>query len=367
MEIKNLETQVKSHINEFSLNLRKVNRSIAKKSLLLSIPVLLFCSCGGSETENGSMMPSDGQVAAKKQSSNAISQSMPSIMVFPSDAMLLRMGFLEEVENQGMTSYQRNYQEAFIKDPDIKFTIAVIQEQFSKAGFPLEDMEQQLKKIANDNAMDEMTGIARDLRAELLNTVRPDYIIEVDYDLKADAKSRNLNKSLTYSVRCLDAYTTKSVASVSESEAGKEMEQNDVSSIIKAGFANSMSDLKMQITNHYADLLANGVEVTLRVATTNESGIQLDDDCGDDEISEKINTWMKENTVNQSFKMSKNTGTEIYFTSVRIYAQDDNGNKYTAYDFASDLRKAIKNGCSIDVKNKTQSLGDALVVIEGER
>lgn len=363
----NLQNKVKAHINECSVQLRKVNSSTVNK-VLLSIPFLFFCSCGGdSETGNGSMMPSDGQVAAKKQSSNAISQSMPSIMVFPSDAMLLRMGFLNEVENQGMTSYQRNYQEAFIKDPDIKFTIAVIQEQFSKAGFPLEDMEQQLKKITNDNAMDEMTGIARDLRAELLNTVRPDYIIEVDYDLKADSKSRNLNKSLTYSVRCLDAYTTKSVASVSQSEAGKELEQNDVPSIIKADFANSLSDLKMQITNHYADLLANGVEVTLRVATTNESGIQLDDDCGDDEISEKINTWMKENTVNQSFKMSKNTGTEMYFTSVRIYAQDDNGNKYTAYDFASDLRKAIKKGCSLDVKNKTQSLGDALVVIEGER
>jgi hypothetical protein len=332
--------------------------------LLLGISLMIY-SCGSSD--NDSLMPSNEQVAAKKQSSNAISQSMPSIMVFPSDAMLLRMGFLEQVENQGMISYQRNYQEAFIKDPDIKFTIAVIQEQFAKAGFALEDMEQQLKKIANDNAMDEMTGIARDLRAELLNTVRPDYIIEVDYDLKADPKSRNLNKSLTYSVRCLDAYTTKSVASVSQANVGKEMAQNDVPSIIKADFANSLSELKMQITNHYADLLANGVEITLRVATTNESGIQLDDDCGNDEIGEKINKWMKENTVNQSFKMSKNTDTEMYFTSVRIFAQDENGNKYTAYDFASDLRKALNKGCTLDVKNKTQSLGDALVIIQGNK
>lgn len=330
--------------------------------------LILMMSCGSEgNRNNNNLLPTDSEIQSKKRTSNAISQSMPSIMVFPSDAMLLRMGFLDEVENQGMTSYQRNYQEAFIKDPDIKFTIALIQEQFAKAGFPLEDMEQQLKKISNNNAMDEMTGVARDLRTELLNTVRPDYIIEVDYELKADPKSRNLNKSLTYSVRCLDAYTTKSVASVSQSEAGKEMEQNDVPSIIKADFANSLPDFKNQISNHYADLLANGVEVTLRIATTNESGIQLDDDCGDDEISEKINTWMKDNTVNQSFKMSKNTSTEMLFTSVRIYAQDDNGNKYTAYDFASDLRKAIKKGCSLDVKNKTQSLADALVVIEGER
>lgn len=342
-----------------------MKRLIQIKIFLISLVVIT--SCASEDKSPSNLLPSDSKVASKKKSSNAISQSMPSIMVFPSDAMLLRMGFLEEVENQGMTSYQRNYQEAFIKDPDIKFTIAVIQEQFAKAGFPLEDMEQQLKKITNDNAMDEMTGIARDIRAELLNTVRPDYIIEVDYDLQVDPKSRNLNKSLTYSARCLDAYTTKAVASVSKANAGKDMKENDVPSIIKADFADNLSELKMQITDHYADLLANGVEITIRVATTNESGIKLDDDCGSDEIGEKINAWMKENTVNQSFKMAKNTDTEMYFTSVRIYAQDENGNKYTAYDFASDLRKAMRNGCSLNVKNRTQSLGDAFVVIEGER
>lgn len=339
------------------------------KNYIYGISLLLMISCGSDKKEDGNngLMPTNSQIQQNKKNSNAITQSMPSIMVFPSDAMLLRMGFLEEVENQGRTSYQRNYQEAFIKNPDIKFTIAAIQEQFAKVGFPLEDMEQQLKKISNNNAMDEMTGVARDLRAELLNTVRPDYIIEVDYELKSDMNSRNLNKSLTYSVRCLDAYTTKSVASVSIPQAGKDMKENDIPSIIKSDFNKSIPDLENQIINHYADLLANGVEITLRIAVTNESGVKIDDFCGDDEIGEKINTWMKENTVNQSFKMSKNTSTEMYFTSTRIFAQDDNGNKYTAYDFASDLRKDLRRGCSLVVKNKTQSLGDALVLIEGNR
>lgn len=325
----------------------------------------LLSSCGGGNDND--LIPSDNEIKSKKKNLNAITQSMPSIMVFPSDAMLSRMGFLIEIDNQGVTSYQRNYQEAFIKNPDIKFTIAVIQEQFANAGFPLEDMEQNLKKIANENAMDEMTGIVRDLRTELLNTVRPDYIIEVDYNVRIDPKSRNFDKLLTYSVRCIDAYTTKSIASITVADAGKNKNENDISSIIKEDFDKSLSDLKNQITNHYADLLANGVEITLRVATAIESGVKLDDYCGTDEISEKINVWMKANTVRQSFKISKNTSTEMYFTNVRIFAQDDNGNKYTAYDFASDLRKAIRNGCSLNVSNNTQSLGDALIIIDGKK
>jgi hypothetical protein len=286
-------------------------------------------------------------------------------MVFPSDAMMRRMGFLEKVENQGKTGYQRNYQQAFIENEDLKFTIAAIQEQFAKAGFPLEDMEQQLKQIQSNSAMDEMTDVATNLRAEMLNTVRPDYIIEVDYQLKEDVKSRNLNKSLTYSVRCLDVYTSKSIASASQANAGKDMAENDIPSMIKADFSKKIEDLKKQISSHYADILANGVEITCRVVTESGSEVQLDDDCGNGEIGEKINMWMKDNTVNQSFRLSKNTATDLSFTSVRIFAQDDNGYKYTAYDFANDLKNSIEDGCALDLKNKTQGLGDALVIVEG--
>jgi hypothetical protein len=337
------------------------------KIATLLISSLLLWSCNNESKDSNGMMPTESQVESKKQSTNAISQSMPSIIVFPSDAMLSAIGLMKEINNQGVVNYQRDYQTAFIKSPELKFAIAAIEEEFAKVGFPLEDLEQQLKKINNDAAMDEMTDIARDLRAELLNTARPDYIIELDYNLHKDNNSRGGNKALNYTLKCLDVYTTKSVSAITKANAGKDLKENDVASIIKTDIAGEIGAFKDQITGHFADLLANGIEVTLRVATTNEGGVQLDDDCGNEEIGEKINTWMKENTVNQSFKMSKNTSTEMFFTSVRIYAQDENGNKYTAYDFASDLRKSIKNGCSLDVKNKTQSIGDALILIEGTK
>ena len=64
-----------------------------------------------------------------------------------------------------------------------------------------------------------------------------------------------------------------------------------------------------------------------------------------------------------TYKMVKNTGTEMFFTNVRIYTQDESGNSYTAYDFAKDLKKGLKKGCGLDVSNKTQSLGDAFLQI----
>jgi hypothetical protein len=285
-------------------------------------------------------------------------------MVIPSDAMLKRMNCLAEVDNQGVTSYARDYAKSFIKDSELKFVVAEIEGQFSAKGFPLENLEQTLKMIGNNNAMDEMEGVARDLRAELMNTARPDYIVELDYELKQDPKSRNINKTLTYIVKCMDVYTNKSVASVTRANVGKDSESNDVPGLVKEDFSGTIGELSSGITNHFKDLLANGIEITLRLAVLNTSTIALDDDCGDEEIGEKVVTWLKENTVNSSYKMAKNTETEMFFTNVRIFTQDESGNSYTAYDFAKDLKKGLKKGCGLSVTNKTQSLGDAFIQIK---
>jgi hypothetical protein len=345
----------------------KLNFTSALFSLGLSVICAIFTSCSGNNSGNGGLMPSGQQVENAQAGDNALNQSLPTLMIFPSDAMLDRMGLLKSVENQGVTSYQRDYQQAFIKNPDLKFAIAAIQEEFAKIGFAMEDMEQQLKQISNNNAMDEMGDIARDSRSELLNTVRPDYIIELDYDMRSDSKSRNLNKSLNYSIKALDVYTNKAVASLSKANVGIDKKENDVPSLIKGDLPQSINDLKSQITNHFANLLANGVEVTLRIGVTNSSDVKIDDDCGDEELNERINNWLKENTINQSFKMTKNTSTEMFFTNVRIAAKTSDGKKYTAYDFAGELNKALKKGCSLKAKNRTQSLGDAFVVIEGTK
>ena len=117
-------------------------------------------------------------------------------MVIPSDGILQKLGCLTTIDNQGVTSYIRNYNGAFINSTDLKFVIAAIEEEFAKVGYPLENLEQQLKMISNENAIDQADGVTRDIRAGVMNTARPDYIIEVEYEMKIDTKAeiwKNLN------------------------------------------------------------------------------------------------------------------------------------------------------------------------------
>lgn len=344
-----------------------MKRTIILFSLLCAFVFFIGCSKSNDQTGNNSkgMIPTVAESQSSKRESNAISQSLPTLMVIPSDGLLQQIGYLSSIDNQGMTSYVRDYNGALINNSDLKFVIAAIEEEFANVGYPLENLEQQLKMIGNENAMDEAEGIARDLRAELMNTARPDYIIEIEYEMKVDSKSRNLSKSLTYIVKCLDVYTNKAIAAITRADVGKDGDNVDLAPIIKQDFPETIGQLQGTISSHYADQLANGAEVSFRVVVLQESGIAMDDDCGSDEIGEQVINWLKENSINSTYKMVKNTSTEMRFTNVRMYTQDENGNSYTAYDFAKDLKDALEDGCGLDVANKTQSIGDSYLQIEG--
>jgi len=333
----------------------------------LIIVFLVASSCSNENQGGKKMMPTANQIQKSKTETNSISQSLPTIMVIPSDALLNRIGCFTTVNSQGKPSYVRSYDKAFIVNDDLRFIIANIEGAFANIGYPLVNMEQQLKMISNENAMDEMEGIEHNLRAQLINNSRPDFIIEIDYELKTDPKSRNLDKSLTYIVKCLDVFTNKPIGSITRTGIGKGDGINDIPTLIEQDFPESIGQLQVNITSHYADLLANGTEITLRVAVQQQAGVKIDDYCGDEEIGEQIINWLKKNTVNSSYKMVKNTSSEMRFTNIRIFTSDENGNSYTAYDFAKDLKKALYKGCKIDCANRTQSIGDAYLQIKGTR
>lgn len=317
-----------------------------KVKSIAAVLLLLLFSCGTNDKQKRSIT------------------NLPSIMIFPSDALLERISCLKPINNQGVTSYIRDYNSAFIKASDLRFTIASIEQEFVNNGYKLENLEQTLKSITNRNAIDEVTGVAKNLRSQILNTARPDIIIELDYELKDDPNSRNINTTLTYIVKALDVYTNKSIASITRAEIGKESANNSVPSLIKEDFPTANEEFIDQVNAHFEDLNKNGVEITLRVASTESSSVQLDSYCGSEYISEKIVEWIKDNALNSNYKMNKNTSTELNFSSVRINNTDPEGNRFSAYDFAKQLKKGLEKGCDIKVDNKTQSIGDALLIIE---
>ncbi len=320
--------------------------------------IFLMCISGNDKlTENNATQRNETEPV------NVNEQQKPTLMVLPSDALLQRLLCIKTIDNQGVTSYQRDYQKAFIKDSELKFVIADIQSQFIQVGFPLEDLEQSLKSINNELSTDNVSMIQKDSKTLLLNTVHPDIVLEIDYLSVVDGRSRNLKTTLTYSFKAIDSYSNKTIASIQNTGISN---SDGTAKTMKNEIEKNMSTLTDQIRNSFADIVRNGREITLRVSVADGVNFKLTD------VISKENTfdgyiyeWLKNNSFGGSMKRDRATDLELRYKNIRIKTLDKNGQPYTAFDFSNNLIIALKNMFGLKCKNSTQSLSDAFIIIEG--
>lgn len=288
----------------------------------------------------------------------------PTMLVLPSDQLMQRFGCIRTEVSLGKQLQVRDYNSYLLTDPDAKFIIASIQSAFIEFGYPLNDLEQTLKSINNQEMVDEVSGIKKDSKTILLTNARPDIILELDYDMTTDRSSRDYSKSLTYTLRAIDAFSNKVVATI-QAASVKNAKGNTATMMGEAIQKNS-KDFTKQINKHFDDLIANGRDITMRVMIdANESFTMSDESIDGDTYADFILDYMKVNTLMGTYNLQRNTDTEMYFANVRIKTLNDNGTQYSAYDFARELSKALNKECGVKSKNVTQGLGDAMIIIKG--
>ena len=319
------------------------------KFLAILAMVVALASCGGGGTST---------TVDVKQTQK------PTMLVLPSDQLMQRFGCIRTEVSLGNQLQVRDYNSYLLTDPDAKFIIASIQSAFIEFGYPLNDLEQTLKSINEQEMVDEVSGIKKDSKTILLTNARPDIILELDYDMTTDRSSRDYSKSLTYTLRAIDAFSNKVVATIQA--AGVKNAKGNTATMMGEAIQKNSKDFTKQINKHFDDLIANGRDITMRVMIdANESFTMSDESIYGDTYADFILDYMKVNTLMGTYNLQRNTDTEMYFANVRIKTLNDNGTQYSAYDFARELSKALNKECGVKSKNVTQGLGDAMIIIKG--
>ena len=319
------------------------------KFLAILAMVVALASCGGGGTST---------TVDVKQTQK------PTMLVLPSDQLMQRFGCIRTEVSIGKQLQVRDYNSYLLTDPDAKFIIASIQSAFIEFGYPLNDLEQTLKSINDQEMVDEVSGIKKDSKTILLTNARPDIILELDYNMTTDRSSRDYSKSLTYTLRAIDAFSNKVVATIQA--AGVKNAKGNTATMMGEAIQKNSKDFTKQINKHFDDLIANGRDITMRVMIdANESFTMSDESIYGDTYADFILDYMKVNTLMGTYNLQRNTDTEMYFANVRIKTLNDNGTQYSAYDFARELSKALNKECGVKSKNVTQGLGDAMIIIKG--
>ncbi|MBQ7042097.1 MAG: hypothetical protein IJN66_05275 [Muribaculaceae bacterium] len=293
----------------------------------------------------------------------------PTIMVIPADAWCNANGYMMNYENQGNTTRIPDYERAVQEDMDLLNTITKIGELMAERGLPLKDLAASIRSINQATAENEMTtsrtsgaAIAETPLDRLLTRAKADILVELSWRVNTVGPKN----SVTYTLRGLDAYTNKQVAAAQGT--GPASFSAEIPVLIEEAVLENMDNFIGQLQAHFDDLLTNGREVGLEIRMfDNGSGASLEDEFDGMELSEIIDEWVAQNTVNHRYSLSDATEDMMVFEQVRIPLYRENGMPMDTRHFASNLRKYLrKTPYNMTSKLVTKGLGKAILII-GEK
>lgn len=335
------------------------------KITLFTISALFIASCGGNGNNNQSLAEgaSGNMDEYVNGDVNAIQQALPQIMVIPADQTLKNFGALKETTIEGKKFIVRDYKKYLLADDRFPRLASFIQDAFNKQNYPLADFEQTLKQLDTQAATDMADGLKQDAKTQLLQKAQPDIILEMNYYKSSSLTSHDYkNKNVSYTLTALDAYTNKSIATVTTSNIKGE----STTEIIQNNLSEKLPGLMSDIQKYFSDILTRGREVTVRIVVDEESNVSLQDQSIEgDTYSDWVMDFIKAKTVKGACKMQRNTNNELYFVNVRIPLLQEDGTQYGVYDFTRELQKYLRKNLGLQSTNNSQGLGEVVLTVKG--
>lgn len=292
----------------------------------------------------------------------------PTLMVTPAEVWCFENGYIQTFENQGKQVTVADYEKAFRENSDLLNATTKIGELMAERGFPLKDMNATIRDIYRSSAEDEMTlsssgnSLAETPLERLMNHAKSDILVEISWKINTVGPKR----SLTYTLRGLDSYTNKQIAATQGT--GAQSFSAEVPVLLEEAVVMNMDIFLSQLQAHFDDLAQNGREVSVNVRIfDNASGLDFDSEFDGAVLTDIIDEWMADNTVNHRFNLSDAGPTRLTFEQVRIPLYRENGRPMDTRNFATGLRKFLAGApYNIPSKITTKGLGRVEIIL-GEK
>ncbi len=292
----------------------------------------------------------------------------PTIMVVPSDAYCISKGYVTKFEGESIPDYKKALQ----TDRDLRLVITKMGGMMSDRGFPLKDLEQELKKLDNENAelqliMGKQTGsgIQESPIEQLKRVAKSDIILDLDFSVN----KQGAQQYISFNLRGLDAYTSKQIAGAAGD--GKPSTAATPGLLLEEAVLSYMDEFNGRLTTFFQDMYTNGREIKVTIRKFASLPFDFEEEFDHDgdflELNEIINRWMEDNCVKGQFSRSDNSENVIRYEQVRIpmTTADSRGRERAvdARSFIQGLTRMLgKEPFNIPVKIFQNGLGEVLLV-----
>lgn len=319
------------------------------KKLFLYAAALLICAAA----------PMTANAQAKK----------PTLMVMPAEVWCFENGYTSDFDTQGKKVKIPDYERAYQENSDLLNATTKIGELMSERGFPLKDMSSTIRDINRTSIENDMTTsatsgatLAETPLERLLARAKADILLELAWKVTTVGPKR----SVTYTLRGIDAYTNKQVAAAQGT--GPQSFTAEVPVLLEEAVLEHMDQFISQLQAHFDDLVENGREVAINIRIfDNGSGLSFENEFNGEELTDILDDWMAENTVNHRYSLSDAGETHMAFEQVRIPLYRQNGMPMDTRQFCRQLTKTLaKAPYNIPAKILTKGLG-RIDIILGEK
>jgi len=294
----------------------------------------------------------------------------PTIMVVPSDLWCNQNGYMQEFNNEGKITRVPDYRKALMTDADLKLVISKIGELMAERGFPLKDLEASLKTLESDAAEDAMlmSKDGGELNESPIDKLKKVAKADIWIQMTWTVNTRGPEKSITFNLQGLDAYTDKQIAAASGT--GEPSFSAAFPVLLEEAVLSHLDNFNYQLQTHFDDMFENGREVILRIMTWDTWDYDLEtDEFGDDELGFLIEEWVADNTVKNRFNTTTATENMMLFEQVRIPLYYEKNGQQRAMDtrrWAKGLQDYLKDNFEIEAKVMMKGLGQAQLVLGGK-
>ena len=288
----------------------------------------------------------------------------PSIMVIPSDNWCSLNGFMKSQVINGVEHYEPEYRKALLSSPELKMAISTVNRLMTKQGFNLVDLESTLKTIETEAAENSVTMsssgsmINESPRETLARVARADLIFEMSWHINKIGPQ----SSVQWTLRALDSYSLKEVASAGSTSAksiGVEL-----SVLLEESIASNMPAFLDLLQGYFTQLKTLGREISLEVRIWDNAGFNFESDFEDDELGYFIKQWVKRNAVGGTTTPSLSSPNVLKYTNIRIPNVDAEGYQITASDWIHKLSRRLKKAPSVGgVTEYNKGLGTIILIL----
>lgn len=296
----------------------------------------------------------------------------PSIMIVPSDNWCHQNKFEIISDDQGKKIIYPDYEAALRESSDLVNVITKINGLMFDRGFPLNTLEDALKKIKESSAEEMViqskstgSGVGENAYEKLTNVAKSDIILKLGWTVTPDG----LDNSVQINLEAIDTYTGKSIAAANP--PGKPSATDNIPVLLSEAVLSIIDNFNSRLQSHFEDLFTNGREAVVKLSRFDswqgdfESEYEINGE--KKELSEIIEDWMSKNTVKGKFNNSDATENKMVFNPVRIPMYDASGKAIDCKDFCKPLQKYLQGPpFNIPVKLIKKGLGQTWLIL-GEK